>query len=275
MRVRTAASHGLVYGLLVCAAAFSLIPFVWLIAATTKRSEDIFSYTFFAPRATFQNFVDLFTLPDFSFARFVINSVFVASTTVVVQLFFSSLAGFALAKYEFRGKKMLMAFMLGTLLIPGQVTLAPTYELLYRMGLVDTYLGLIIPGAISVFGIFLFRQAMLQVPDELIHAARIDGCTEFRIWRDIVMPVTRPMIGAFCLIAFMGAWNSFLWPQILLHNRARFTLPIGLSQLIGLYNQQYGMLMAGTLLAVIPVIALFFLLQKEFVAGLTAGAVKG
>jgi ABC-type glycerol-3-phosphate transport system permease component len=194
---------------------------------------------------------------------------------VVVQLFFSSLAGFALAKYEFAGKKLLMAFMLGTLLIPGQVTLAPTYELLYRMGLVDTYLGLIIPGAVSVFGIFLFRQSMLQVPDELIHAARIDGCTEFRIWRDIVMPVTRPMIGAFCLIAFMGAWNSFLWPQILLHNRNRFTLPIGLSQLIGLYNQQYGMLMAGTLLAVVPVIALFFLLQKEFVAGLTAGAVKG
>lgn len=275
MRVRTAAPRGLVYVLLALAAAFSLIPFVWLIAATTKRSEDIFSYTFFAPRATFQNFVDLFTLPDFSYARFMINSVFVASTTVAVQLFFSSLAGFALAKYEFKGKKLLMAFMLGTLLIPGQVTLAPTYELLYRMHLVDTYLGLIIPGAVSVFGIFLFRQAMLQVPDELIHAARIDGCTEFRIWRDIVMPVTRPMIGAFCLIAFMGAWNSFLWPQILLHNRNRFTLPIGLSQLIGLYNQQYGMLMAGTLLAVLPVIALFFLLQKEFVAGLTAGAVKG
>ncbi len=275
MRVRTFGSRGLVYVLLALAASLSLIPFVWLIAATTKRSEDIFSYTFFAPRWTFQNFVDLFTLPDFSYARFMINSVFVASTTVAVQLFFSSLAGFALAKYEFKGKKILMAFMLGTLLIPGQVTLAPTYELLYRMGLVDTYLGLIIPGAVSVFGIFLFRQAMLQVPDELIHAARIDGCTEFRIWRDIVMPVTRPMIGAFCLIAFMGAWNSFLWPQILLHNRNRFTLPIGLSQLIGLYNQQYGMLMAGTLLAVLPVIALFFLLQKEFVAGLTAGAVKG
>jgi ABC-type glycerol-3-phosphate transport system permease component len=274
---RTLSTRGLIYLLLALAAALSLVPFVWLILATFRRSDEVFSYLFFAPpsRWTAQNYRDLFALKDFPYLRFLVNSVFIASTSVVVQLFFSSLAGFALAKYDFRGKKPLMALMLATLLIPNQVTLAPAYELLYRMGLVDTYLGLIIPGAVSVFGIFLFRQSILQVPDELIHAARIDGCSEFRIYRDIVMPVTRPMIGAFCLIAFMGSWNSFLWPQVLLHNRARFTLPIGLSQLVGIYNQSYGMLMAGTLIAVLPVIILFFLLQKEFVAGLTAGAVKG
>ena len=143
------------------------------------------------------------------------------------------------------------------------------------MGLVDTYLGMILPGAVSVFGIFLFERALKQVPDELIQAARIDGCTEFRIYWDIVMPVSRPMVGAFCLIAFMGSWNSFLWPQIMLHTSSRFTLPIALNQMIGIYNQQYGMLMAGTFLCVVPVIVLFLLLQREFVAGLTAGAVKG
>ena len=272
-RPQVIATRGLVYLLLVAAAALALIPFVWLVAATTKRSEDVFTYTFFAPRMTYQNFVDLFTTVPF--ARYIVNSVFISCTIVVVQLFFSSLAGFALAKYQFPGKKAILLLMLATLMIPGQVTMAPLYELLYRMGFVDTYWGLIIPGAVSVFGIFLFERSLHQVPDELIHAARIDGCTEFGIYWNVVMPVARPMVGAFCLISFMGSWNSFLWPQIMLHDNTRFTLPIGLNQLVGLYVQQYGMLMAGTFLSVLPVIGLFFLLQREFVAGLTAGAVKG
>lgn len=251
----------------------TLVPLVWLVAATTKAPADLFHYTFFAPRIGVSNFVLLFQ--KVYFVRYLMNSVFIAGTSVIVQLFFSSLAGFALAKYDFRGKKAIMILMVSTLLIPGQVVMAPLYTLLYHLGLVDRYLGLILPGAVSVFGIFLFRQSILQVPDELLHAARIDGCTEFRIYWDIVMPVSRPMIGAFCLISFMGSWNSFLWPQILLHQEERFTLPILLNQLIGLYTQQYGMLMAGTLLSILPVIVLFMLLQKEFVAGLTAGAVKG
>ena len=113
------------------------------------------------------------------------------------------------------------------------------------------------------------------MPDELLHAARIDGCSEFRTYWDIVMPISRPMIGAFCLISFMGSWNSFLWPQIILHHSERFTLPIAMNQMVSLYTQEYGTLMAGTLLSVLPVIVLFMLLQREFVAGLTAGAVKG
>ncbi len=265
----------LVYVLLFATAALTLIPLVWLVAATLKGPDDLFHYSFFPPltRLTVHNYRDLFqTMPFF---RHLMNSAFIASTTVLVQLFFSSLAGFALAKYHFRGKNVVMILMLGTLMIPGQVLMAPLYELIYRLGLVDTYAGLIIPGAVSVFGIFLFRQAILQVPDELLQAARIDGCSEFRIYWDVIMPVARPMVGAFCLISFMGTWNSFLWPQIILHNNALFTLPIAMNQLVGLYQQSYGMLMAGTLLSVLPVIALFLLLQKEFVAGLTAGAVKG
>ena len=266
-------TRGFVYLMLAVASCVALIPLVWLLAATTKNSDDIFTYTFFAPRFTLDNFRQLFTTVPF--ARYLINSVFITCATVCVQLFLSSLAGFALAKYEFKGKKAIYLLMLATLMIPGQVTLAPTYSLLYRMGLVDTYLGMIIPAAVSVFGIFLFERSLKQVPDELIQAARIDGCTEFRIYWDIVMPISRPMIGAFCLISFMGSWNSFLWPQIMLHTASRFTLPIALNQMIGIYNQQYGMLMAGTFICVVPVIVLFLLLQREFVAGLTAGAVKG
>jgi len=165
--------------------------------------------------------------------------------------------------------------MLGTMMIPGQVLLAPLYELICHLRLVDSYFGLIIPAAVSVFGMFLFRQAMLHIPDDLLQAGRIDGCTEFGLYWNIALPVTRPMIGAFCLISFMGNWNSFLWPQIILHNSQRFTLPIGLNQLVGLQSQEYGALMAGTFLSILPVMILFFVLQKEFISGLTAGAVKG
>lgn len=267
------AARGITLAVLLFAAAIALTPLVWLVAATTKGPDDLFHYLFFAPRFSLHNFQDLFK--TVAFGRYMINSVFVACTTVAVQLFFASLAGFALAKYDFKGKKAVMVLMLATLMIPGQVVMAPLYELIYRLGLVDRYAGLIVPGAVSVFGIFLFRQSILQVPDELLHAARIDGCSEFRIYWDVVMPISRPMIGAFCLISFMGTWNSFLWPQIILHQSERFTLPIAMNQLVGLYQQQYGTLMAGTLLSVLPVVVLFMLLQKEFVAGLTAGAVKG
>jgi ABC-type glycerol-3-phosphate transport system permease component len=134
---------------------------------------------------------------------------------------------------------------------------------------------LTLPGAANVFGIILFRQSMIRIPDQLLDAGRIDGCSEFRIYWDVVVPVSRPMVGAFTLIAFMGSWNSFLWPQIVLNTREKFTLPIALNEMIGLYSQDYGALMAGTLVSLLPVAALFFLLQKEFLAGLTAGAVKG
>jgi ABC-type glycerol-3-phosphate transport system permease component len=265
----------LAYLLLVTSAGLALIPFGWLLLASLKPSDQIFSAWSATTRLTLENFQALFSTKDLLFGRYILNSIFLACTTVVLQLFFSSLAGFALAKYEFAGKKWLMLVMLATVMIPGQMTLGPSYALLYQMHLVDTYAGLLIPAAASVFGIFLFRQAILQVPDELLHAARIDGCTEFGIYWNIVMPVTRPMIGAFSLMTFMGSWNSFLWPAIILQNSHRHTLPIALSSMVGLYSNQYGLLMAGTFLAVLPVIVLFLLLQKEFVAGLTAGAVKG
>lgn len=273
MAIRNALSRVPVYILLLAFTVVALVPFVWLLAAAVKPSGDIFTYVFFGPKLTVENFHDLFDKEPF--LRYFLNSIFLTCAGVTLQVFLSSLAGFALAKYQFVGKKLIYGIMLATLMIPGQVTLGPLYELLYHMHLVDSYLGLLIPGAVSIFGIFLFDRALRQVPDELIQAARIDGCSEFRIYRDIVMPVARPTIGAFCLISFMGSWNSYLWPNILLHTKSRFTLPIALGQMIGIYNQQYGMLMAGTLLAVLPVIILFFILQREFVAGLTSGAVKG
>jgi len=281
MKPSILAGRAVLLVLLVLAACVTAAPLVWLLAAAFKNPDDLLHYTFFPPlhRLTLSNFRDpsfgLLTSVQPPFIRAMMNSLFVASTTVVVQLFLATLAGFELAKYEFAGKKLIMLLMLATVMIPNQVLLAPLYELIYRFGLMDSYAGLIAPGAVSVLGIFLFRQAFLQVPDELLDAARIDGCSEVEIYWNIVMPVSRPMVGAFCLISFMASWNAFLWPQIILHSNERFTLPLALNQLVGLYSQQYGPLMAGTLLSILPVIVLFLLLQREFVAGLTAGAVKG
>ncbi len=265
----------LVYIALSPALLLTLVPLVWLIASAFKNKDDFFKYTFFPPlsRLTWDNFGRLFA--ELPFPRLLANSMFIACTTVLIQLFFSSLAGFALAKYQFRGKAAVMLLMLATMMIPGAVMMAPLYELIYNFGLMDSYAGLIVPGIVSVFGVFLFRQSMLSIPDELLQAARIDGCSEFGLWWNVAMPTSRPMIGAFCLIAFMGTWNSFLWPQIILHDSNKFTLPIGLNQMVGLYQQDYGVLMAGTLLSILPVVLLFLLLQREFISGLTAGAVKG
>jgi len=264
-----------VYMLLVIFAMLCLVPIAWLVASAFKANADFHVYPVVPPveRLTLANFTSLFT--QMPFLRFMMNSFFVAGATVILQLFFSSLGGFALAKYDFAGKKAVMGVMLATMMIPGPVLLAPMYELIYHMGLIDSHLGLIVPGMVNVFGMFLFRQSMLSVPDEMLQAARIDGCNEFQIFWHVVMPVSRPIVGAFCLIAFMGTWNSFLWPQIILQSSDRFTLPIGLNQMIGVYEADYGAMMAGTLLAVLPVVVLFFLLQKEFIAGLTKGAVKG
>ena len=167
-----------------------------------------------------------------------------------------------------------MVYMLASMTIPGVVLLAPNFEVIWRLGWMDTYKALIIPGAVSAFGIFLFRQAMLNVPNELIEAARIDGCSEFRIYLTLVMPLVRPMSGAFCLISFMGAWNAFLAPNIFLQTQSKLTLPVVLNQYMGTYVQQYGVFLAGTLLAMIPPAILFFSLQREFISGLTSGAVK-
>ena len=263
------------YAALAAAAVVMLVPLIWLLAAALKGPDDFFTYTFFPPldRLTWHNFVRLFE--EMPFGRLLANSLFIAGTTVMVQLFFSSLGGFALAKYNFRGKRLIMIVMLATMMIPAQVLLAPLYELICRMRLADTHLGLVVPGAVSVFGMFLFRQSMMQIPDELLQAGRIDGCSEFALYWNIAIPVSRPMIGAFCLISFMATWNSFLWPQIILNTSERFTLAIGLNQLIGLQERNYGVLMAGTLLSILPVAILFFVLQKEFIRGLQAGAVKG
>jgi ABC-type glycerol-3-phosphate transport system permease component len=269
----------IVHVVLVGLAALSVTPFAWLICAALKRQEDMFYYAFLpwdSPQnVTFRNFLTLFTTVPFP--RWLFNSLFLASTQTVLVVTLSSLGGFALAKYNFRGKRPLMMLMLATMLLPSQVLLPSGYEWMYHLGWINSYAAILIPGAVSVFGMFLFRQAMAAVPDELLHAGRVDGCSELRLWWEIALPIVRPMVGAFTLLAFLGNWNSFLWPQIILQDEMKYTLPIGLANMVGLpqFETQYGVLMAGTLLSILPVVLLFFILQRDFISGLASGAIKG
>jgi ABC-type glycerol-3-phosphate transport system permease component len=276
----------LTYAILLLFAAVTLIPFAWLLCASIKTSDVFFTYQFL-PRGdgflgidwkslTLSYYTDLISRPEFNFGRSILNSIFYASTTATFSTLFCAMGGYALAKFQFRWRDPLTTLVLGCLIIPGPLLIAPTYQLLYRLGLLDSYAGLILPALAPAFGIYLFRQSMLHaVPADLLEAARIDGCGEFRIFFSIVLPLVRPMIGAFMLITFLGCWNNFIGPQIIFQTPERFPLAVQIAQLKGLYAINYGLLMAGTVISVAPVMVLFLFLQKEFIAGLTAGAVKG
>jgi ABC-type glycerol-3-phosphate transport system permease component len=273
----------LTYAVLVAAAVVTAVPFVWMLCASLKTNEDFFTSLFLPlnegggiawSRVTVGHFVRLFT--EHGFARAMLNSVFLSATSAVVATVTASMAGYALARFEFRGKALVSAIVMGVLVVPGAVLLAPSYQLLYGLNLLDSFAGLILPAAAPAFGVFLFRQAVKSsVPPQLLEAARIDGAGELRIYFEIALPLLRPMVGAFLLITFLGTWNNFIGPQIVLQTPERFPLAVAVSQLRGVYYQDYGLQMAGTLVSVFPVLALFLLLQNEFIAGLTTGAVKG
>lgn len=287
-RRRPGLAAGYARHVLLGAASFVMLaPFAWLVCSAFKDSSVLMRYTFLPPprewsAATLNlgNFRRLFAEESslqgpVVFWQYILNSLFLASAHTVLAVFFCSLGGYALAKYAFRGRNAAMACMLGTMMFPGMLLLAPCYRLVYRLGWMDTYWALLAPGAVGAFGVFLFRQAILRVPDSLLEAARIDGASELAIYSRVVMPLVRPMTSAFCLMSFLGAWNSFIAPQVYIQTQSRLTLPVVLNQYVGVYSQHYGVFLAGTLLAIVPPAILFFALQKEFIAGLTSGAVKG
>jgi multiple sugar transport system permease protein len=274
----------LMYSVLSILAVIILIPFAYLFSASIKTNSDFFSSLFLPTgkglfgvawtRLTLGNYTRLFT--KFEFGRYTLNSFFFASVISVLATLSSAMGGFALAKYHFRGRRALTDLVLAAIVIPPALLLAPTYQMLYHLGLLDTVFGFILPAIAPAFGVYLFRQAMISgVPTELIEAARIEGCGDVRFFFSIAIPLVRPMIGAFLLITFLATWNNFIGPQIVLQTPERFPLAVAIAQMKGTYSQDYGLLMAGTVVSVLPVLMLFLLLQREFIAGLTSGAVKG
>ncbi len=272
------------YVVLLFFAALTLLPFIWMLTSSLKSQNDFFT-SFFLPRGdgllgiawerlTLQNFRRLFT--EFPIARAMLNSFFFASVTSALATLACAMGGYGLAKFSFRGRGLVTTLVLGALIIPASLLIAPSYRLLWQLGLLNSYAGLILPALAPAFGVFLFRQAMLNtVPKELLESARIDGAGELRIFFTIVVPLVRPMIGAFLMITFLGAWNNFIGPQIVLQQPEIFPLSVTINNLRGIYATDYGLIMSGTLLSIAPVMCLFLLLQKEFISGLTSGAVKG
>ncbi|MBY0311622.1 MAG: carbohydrate ABC transporter permease [Phycisphaerales bacterium] len=276
-------THWGVYMLLLLGAALTLVPFLWLVCGAFKRNEDFFTSTFL-PRGegflgiawsklTLDNFRTL--LDSSGILRSMLNSVFLSSVTAVLATLVCAAAGFALAKHEFRGRRLITAIVLVAVIVPPTLLLAPGYQLLFKLDMLNSFSGLVIPALAPAFGVYLFRQAASSsVPNELIEAARIDGCGELRVFFTVAMPLLRPMAGAFMLITFLGVWNNFINPQIVLQSESKLPLAVAVSQLRGVYYQDYGLQIAGTLASVVPVLALFLLLQREFISGLTSGAVK-
>ena len=284
MKTRKIASQFAIYVPLTVFAVITLIPFLYMFFAALKTKDAFFSSQFYPVLGrwwqvdwngfTLDNFRRLFD--EAGFGRALLNSFFFASVTAIVATLGSMMAGFALSMYQFRGRGMITSIVLLALVIPGALLLAPGYQLLYWFGFLDSYNGLVLPLMAPAFGVYLFRQAFFSsLPRELLEAGRIDGCSEVRILFQVAMPMVRPMIGAFILLTFLGAWNNYIQPQIVLQTPEKFPLAVAVSQLRGPYLTEYGMLMAGTLVAVAPVLVLFLVLQKDFISGLTSGSVKG
>lgn len=272
------------YAMLTFCALITLVPFAYLFCASLKPKE-IFFDSLFLPKGdglfgigwdamNFEHYRRLFA--EEGFARPILNSIFFASVSGVLATLFAAMSGYALAKYHFKGRESITRIVLAALVVPGALLLAPNYQLLYWFGMLDSYAGLIIPGLAPAFGVYLFRQATINaVPNEMLESARIDGCGEIKIFFTFVLPMVRPMAGAFLLLTFLGAWNNFVGAQIVLQTPEKMPLAVAINQLRGVYGTDYGLIMAGTVVSIVPVLALFLLLQKEFLSGLTAGAVKG
>jgi multiple sugar transport system permease protein len=266
----------LAYVILIPASVVALLPFIWMIFGSFKTGAEIRQIppTFFPHEFTLENYSTIFQDEDLPLALFYRNSAIIALANVAQVLFTSSLFGYIFAKYEFRGKRPLFWFIMATMMIPHQVTMIPGYLILTRLGLINRLIGLIIPAAIDAFGIFLFRQFSLSIPNELLDAARVDGASEFRIYRQIVLPELGPALATFGMLTFMFNWNAYLWPLIVLTEERVRTLPIILFWYSTQHSNQLHLTMAASVLVVIPVLIVFLFAQRWIVRGITLTGVK-
>jgi multiple sugar transport system permease protein len=218
-----------------------------------------------------------FTLPfkEAPFARYYLNSVVVGVSVTLLNVITCTLAGYSFAKFDYRGRNVLFFLVLATLMIPLEVIYVPLYALVFKLGWVNSFAGLIIPSGTSAFGIFLMRQSMESVPDELIDAARIDGAGELRIYTSIVLPTIVPILATLGIWTFLSTWNDFMWPLIVLSDEARWTLPVALANLSGEHVQDTELMMAGSVLTILPVMLVFLFLQRYYIQGVMVGSVKG
>jgi multiple sugar transport system permease protein len=273
---RQGLERSLVYFVLTVGLSMTLLPFLWMIFASVKTPTEIARIppTFFPEKPTLENYNTILHDPLLPLLRFYGNSTFVAVANVITNLFTSSLLGYLFAKYEFRGKQAFFGYFMVTMMIPGQMTMIPGYLILVKLGLVNTLWGLVLPGFLNTFGIFMMRQFIETLPNELLDAARIDGASEWHIYARVVLPQLGPALATLGTLTFMSNWNSYLWPMVVITEKERRTLPIILTW----YSNQHGarphIQMAATVMVVIPILIVYFFFQRWIVQGLSMTGFK-
>ncbi|MBI3915369.1 MAG: carbohydrate ABC transporter permease [Chloroflexi bacterium] len=276
-RLANALFNGWVYLALLIGSAISIFPFIWMLLTSFKeRNQAITLPVRWLPDPwTLRSYMDIWQGIDL--ARNFTNSLIVALAVTALMLITCSMAGYAFAKKQFWGKELLFTLLVGTMTIPGFVMLVPLFLLILSLGWYDSLIGLIVPFSAGVFGIFLLRQFISTIPNELLDAARMDGASELDIWSRIVLPLSKPALATLAIFTFQGNWNAFLWPLILLDSKDKWTLMLALVR----FNQdipmqiEWARLMAGVTVAVVPLMLIFLILQRYFFRGITLGAVKG
>ncbi|MGZ9585533.1 carbohydrate ABC transporter permease [Paenibacillus marinisediminis] len=250
-----------------------MLPFVWMILSSFKPEAEIMSIppTLWPETFTFDNYKNLFTKMNFD--------VYLVNTLIVVffslcGMMLNAVAGYGFAKYDFKGKKSLFVLVLATMMIPSQVTMIPVYLILNSMGLTNTMIGVVLPSLVGAFGVFLFRQFMSTIPTELLEATRLEGASEYRIFAQIVLPISKPILAVQAVLAFIGGWNSFLWPLIIANDESLYTLSVGLSLLKGQYSSNYALQMAGAAFMVVPVMIIFTYFQKHIIENFSISGMK-
>lgn len=266
----------LLYAVLICIAVLLLAPFVWLLSTALKaESADLFTFPpqWIPDPIVWDNFTKAWNI--LPFIRYLLNTFYIAIATVIINLVLSSMTGFALARMKFAGRQAILYAVLATTMVPFQVLLIPLFIVTLKLGLVDSYAGVILPVAVNAFGIFLLRQAFSTIPKDLEQAARIDGCTDFQIFYQIMIPLVKPALATLAAFTFVAQWNDFIWPLIVLNNRDLYTLQLGLASLQGVFGVNWRYISAASIIALVPTVVFFLCTQRFFTKGATAGAVKG
>lgn len=271
-----------IHGFLIFASLLSVFPFIWLISTSLKgNAENIFAYPpqIIPHDLTFENYVGVWKRVNF--IAYFFNSMIVAGFTVILNLLLSALAAYPLARMQFFGKKFAFFSVLATIMVPFQAIMLPVYLITLKLHLVDSvnnfmgYLGLVMPFAVSAFGIFLMRQAFLTIPKEMEEAAIVDGCNVFQIFFKVLLPMVKPSLAVLAIFTFIGSWGEFLWPSIVLTKESMYTLPVGVNNLQGMFSSNWRFIAAGSILATIPIVIFFLAMQKYFISGENEGAIKG
>ena len=269
------ATRVLLYCALAIGSLLALLPMIWMVSASFMQPGAANTYPprLLPENPTLEHYRTLFTRLDLG--QYLVNSTIVAGIATVLSTLINSMAGYAFAKLRFRYRDRVFRLLTLGLVIPVQVAMLPLFLLMRELGLVNTYWGVIIPSLASIFGIFLMRQYAISIPDDLLDAARIDGAGEFRIYWSVVLPVMRPMLATLAIWTFLATWNDFMWPLIVLSDDTMFTLPVALANLAGERVQDTELMMAGSVLTILPVLIVFMVLQRYYVEGITVGSVKG